>query len=68
MDILVVAVTAKHSIPVHELLGTPTEDQPRQTALYNNLNEQAAERKVVSFCHCVWDRQVKKIYHTNTRI
>ena len=47
-DIFIVAVNAKHSFSVHELLRTPTEAQPRQAALLNNTNEQAAERKIVS--------------------
>ena len=47
-DIFIVAVNAKHSISVHELLRTPTEAQPRQAALLSNTNEQAAERKIVS--------------------
>ena len=46
--IFTVAVNAKHSITITELLMTPTEAQLRQPALINNLNEQAAERKVVS--------------------
>ena len=48
-DAFVVAVKAKHSISVHDLLRAPTENNPRQAALINNMNEQAAERKVVSF-------------------
>ena len=47
-DVFVVAVNAKHSISVHELLRAPTKNNPRQAALINNMNEQAAERKVVS--------------------
>ena len=47
-DIFIVAVNAKHSISVHELLRRPTQNQPRQAALLNNINEQAAERKIVS--------------------
>ena len=47
-DIFVVAVNAKHSISDHELLRTPTENDPRVAALINGMNEQAAERKVVS--------------------
>ena len=47
-DVFGVAVNAKHSISLHELLRTPTEDNPRQNALINNMNEQAVERKVVS--------------------
>ena len=47
-DIFIVAVNAKHSISDHELLRTPTQSQPRQAALLNNINELAAERKIVS--------------------
>ena len=47
-DIFVVAVNAKHSLSVHELLRTPTEKEPRVAALINGLNEQAAKRKVAS--------------------
>ena len=47
-DVFGVAVNAKYSSSVHELLRTPTENNPRQNALTNNMNEQAAERKVVS--------------------
>ena len=42
------AVNAKHAISLPELLRTPTENNPLVPALLNNLNEQAAERKVVS--------------------
>ena len=47
-ELFVKAVNAKHAISVPELLKTPTENNPRKTALLNNLNEQATERKVVS--------------------
>ena len=43
-----VAANAKYSISVNELLGATTEQNPRVAALINNLNEQAAERKIVS--------------------
>ena len=46
--LFVMAVNAKHAISVPELLPTPTENISRVPALLNNLNEQAAERKVVS--------------------
>ena len=41
-DVFVLAVNAKHSISVHELLRKPTEDNSRQNALMNNMNKQAA--------------------------
>ena len=47
-DLFVMAVNAKYSISVPELRRTATEQQPRQAALINNLNEQAAEIKIVS--------------------
>ena len=47
-DVFVVAVHAKHSKSEHELLRAPTENNPRQAALINNMNKQAAEHKVVS--------------------
>ena len=47
-DIFVVAVNAEQSISVNELMRTPTENEPRVTALINGMNEQAAERKVLS--------------------
>ena len=47
-ELFVMAINAKHAISVTELLRTPTQNSPRQAALLNNLNEQAAERKVVS--------------------
>ena len=46
--LFVMTVTAKSSTSVAELIRTPTEQQPRQAALINNLNEQAAERKTFS--------------------
>ena len=42
-----VAVNAKYSISVDKLLRNVTE-QDHGLALFNNLNEQAAERKLVS--------------------
>ena len=47
-DLFVVATNAKHSISVTEVLREVTEQQPRVLALINNLNEQAAERKIFS--------------------
>ena len=47
-DFFMVAANAKYSISVNEILRTVTPQQPRIAALINNLNEQAAERKVVS--------------------
>ena len=47
-DLFAVAVNAKHAISVHELLRTTTGNQSRQTALINNLNKHAAERKLQS--------------------
>ena len=43
-----VADNAKYSISVNELLRTVTARQPTIQSLINNLNEQAAERKIVS--------------------
>ena len=40
-DFFIVAVNARHSNSVLELLRTPTQNQPRQAALLNNINEQA---------------------------
>ena len=45
-DIFVVAVNAKHSISKQEVLPTPAENNPRQAAFINNINEQAAEKIV----------------------
>ena len=42
------AVNAKYSISVPGLIRIPPEQQPRQAALINNLNEATAERKTVS--------------------
>ena len=47
-DLFMVAANAKYSISVNELLRTVTAQQPRIPALINNLNEQAAEQKIVS--------------------
>ena len=47
-DMFVMAVNAKHSIVVPELTRIGTEQQPHQAALLNNMQEQAAERKIVS--------------------
>ena len=47
-DLFMVATNAKYSISVNELLRPITQNQPRVPALINNLNEQAAERKLVS--------------------
>ena len=43
-----VAVNAKYSISVNEILREVTAQNPRIAGLINNLNEQAAVRKVVS--------------------
>ena len=43
--LLVMAISAKYFISVPELTRVPTEQQPRQAALPNTLNEQADERK-----------------------
>ena len=43
-----VAVNAEYSISVNEILREVTAQNPRIAGLINNLNEQAAERKVVS--------------------
>ena len=45
---LMVPVNAKFTISVDELLRNVTEQKPRNAALINNLNEQAAERKLAS--------------------
>ena len=47
-DLFMVAAIAKYSISVNELLRPATEQNPRIAALLNNLNEQAAERKMMS--------------------
>ena len=47
-DLFMVAVNAKFSISVNEILREVTAQNPRIAGLINNLNEQAAERKVVS--------------------
>ena len=41
-----VEVKAKHSNLVHELMRALSEHRPREAALINNTNEQAAERQV----------------------
>ena len=46
-DFFVMAVNAKYSISVPELTRTVTEKQPRQAALINNLDERAAEKRIV---------------------
>ena len=38
----------------------PTDDRPRQAESNNNLNEQAAERKVVSILFLSLDQQADK--------
>ena len=48
-DVFMVATNAKFSISVNELQRPATEQNPRIAALINNLNEQAAERKIVYF-------------------
>ena len=47
-DLLSVATNTKYSISVTVVLRDVTEQQPRSPALLNNLNEQAAERKIVN--------------------
>ena len=47
-NLFMVTVNAKYSISVDELLQNVTEQRPRIAALINNLNEQAAEPKLVS--------------------
>ena len=48
MGIVRNAVNTKYFISFRELARTPTENQPRQAPLINNLNMQAAERKFLS--------------------
>ena len=48
------AVDANFSISVPELTRVPTEQQPSQAALLNNLNEQAAERTSSAYYFCPW--------------
>ena len=48
-NFMVAATIANFSISVNEILRTATEQQPRLAALINNLNEQAAEMKLVIF-------------------
>ena len=43
-----VATNAKYSISVNEILRTVSAQNPRVASLIKNLNEQAAERKIVS--------------------
>ena len=69
-DLFMVAAIAKFSISVNEMLRTVTQQQPRIEALINNLNEQAAERKIVSVLFLsldLWDQQPKKVSQTNIR-
>ena len=47
-DLFMVAANAKYSISVSEVLRDVPEEHPRIIGLINNLNEQAAERKMVS--------------------
>ena len=47
-NLFMVPVNAKYTISVDELLRNVTEQKPRNAALINNLNEQAAERKLAS--------------------
>ena len=47
-DLFTVAVNAKYSLSVNELLRIATEQAPWNLALINNLNEPAAERKAIS--------------------
>ena len=48
-DLFMTAANAKYSISVNEMLRTVTQQQqPRIAALINNLNDEAAERKIVS--------------------
>ena len=43
-----VAVNANYSLSLNELLRITTEQAPRNLAVINNLNKQAAERKLIS--------------------
>ena len=48
--LFVISINANYSFSVTELTRSPTEQQPRQVPLINNLNElneQAAERKTI---------------------
>ena len=47
-DFFMVAINAKYSISVTEVLREVTEQHPRVSAFINNLKEQEAERKIVS--------------------
>ena len=46
---------------VNEILRTSREQQPRMAALIKNLNEQAAERKIVSVLFLSLGSAAKKI-------
>ena len=48
LELFMVAVNAKYSISVKEVPRIVIEQHPRVAALINNLNEEAAERKMVS--------------------
>ena len=48
-NLFMVAVNTKYPKPLDELLRNVTENRSPIAALFNNLNEQAAERKLVSF-------------------
>ena len=47
-DLFLVAANAKYSISVNEILRNVTEQNTRIAALLNNLDEQGAERNMVS--------------------
>ena len=47
-NVFCVAINAKHSIAVSELMRRPTITKPRRAELINNLKEAVGSRKVIS--------------------
>ena len=62
-----VAVNAKYSISVDELLRNVTEQRPQIAAFINNVKEQAAERKLLSILFLSLGTAARKTL-TNFRI
>ena len=66
VDLFVMVIEAKQSISLLQLRRTPIEQQQRQAALINNLNKQAAERKLSACCSYHLDQQIENTDSSNS--
>ena len=66
VDLFVMVIEAKQSISLLQLRRTPIEQQQRQAALINNLNKQAAERKLSACWSYHLDQQIENTDSSNS--